>query len=69
MDVKNVTGGILIFIVRDRIAVTKILNVSLRLHKFFRSHTSCVPRSDFHPGRLTACILVASRRPSRKAAY
>jgi hypothetical protein len=36
MDVKNVTGGILIFIVRDRIAVTKILNVSLRLHKFFR---------------------------------
>jgi hypothetical protein len=28
MDVKNVTGGILIFIVRDRISVTKILNVS-----------------------------------------
>jgi hypothetical protein len=28
MDVKNVTGGIVIFIVRDRISVTKILNVS-----------------------------------------
>jgi hypothetical protein len=28
MDVKNVTGGILIFIVRDKISVTKILNVS-----------------------------------------
>jgi hypothetical protein len=28
MDAKNVTGGILIFIVRDRISVTKILNVS-----------------------------------------
>jgi hypothetical protein len=28
MDVKNVIGGILIFIVRDRISVTTILNVS-----------------------------------------
>jgi hypothetical protein len=27
MDVKNVTVGILFFIVRDRISVTKILNV------------------------------------------
>jgi hypothetical protein len=28
MDVKNVTDGILIFIMRDRISVTNILNVS-----------------------------------------
>jgi hypothetical protein len=28
MDVKNVNGGILIFIRRDRIFVTKILNIS-----------------------------------------
>jgi hypothetical protein len=28
MDVKNVTGVILIFIVRDRISVTKFFNVS-----------------------------------------
>jgi hypothetical protein len=28
MDVKNVTVGNLIFVVRDRISVTKILNVS-----------------------------------------
>jgi hypothetical protein len=28
MDVKNVTGGILIFSVRDKISVTEILNVS-----------------------------------------
>jgi hypothetical protein len=28
MSIKKVTGGILIFIVRDRISVTKILNVS-----------------------------------------
>jgi hypothetical protein len=28
MDVKNVTGGILVFIMRDRISVTKILNVN-----------------------------------------
>jgi hypothetical protein len=28
MDVKNVTGGILIFIMRGRISVTNILNVS-----------------------------------------
>jgi hypothetical protein len=28
MDVKNVTGGIVILIVPDRISVTKILNVS-----------------------------------------
>jgi hypothetical protein len=28
MDVKNFTGAILIIIVRDRISVTKILNVS-----------------------------------------
>jgi hypothetical protein len=28
MDVKNVIGGILIFIVRDRISVTTLLNVS-----------------------------------------
>jgi hypothetical protein len=28
MDVKNVTGGILIFLVRDRISVAKFLNVS-----------------------------------------
>jgi hypothetical protein len=28
MDVKNVTGGIVILTVRDRISVTKILNVS-----------------------------------------
>jgi hypothetical protein len=28
MDAKNVTGGILIFIVRDRISVTKILTIS-----------------------------------------
>jgi hypothetical protein len=28
MDVKNVTVGILIFIVRDKISITKILNVS-----------------------------------------
>jgi hypothetical protein len=28
MDVKNVIGGTVIFIVRDRISVTKILNVS-----------------------------------------
>jgi hypothetical protein len=28
IDVKNVTGDILIFIVHDRISVTKILNVS-----------------------------------------
>jgi hypothetical protein len=38
MDVKNVTGGILIFLVRDRISVPKFLNVimTIRLHKFFR---------------------------------
>jgi hypothetical protein len=29
MDVKNVNGGILIFIMLDGISVTKILNVSL----------------------------------------
>jgi hypothetical protein len=28
MDIKNVTGGILIFIVRDKISVLKISNVS-----------------------------------------
>jgi hypothetical protein len=28
MDIKNVTGGILIFIVRGKISVLKILNVS-----------------------------------------
>jgi hypothetical protein len=28
MDVKNVIGGIVIFIVRDRVSVAKILNVS-----------------------------------------
>jgi hypothetical protein len=28
LSVENVTGGILIFIVRDRISITKILNVS-----------------------------------------
>jgi hypothetical protein len=27
--IKNITGGILIFIVRDRISVKKILNVSM----------------------------------------
>jgi hypothetical protein len=28
LSVKNATGGILIFIVHDRISVTKILNIS-----------------------------------------
>jgi hypothetical protein len=28
LSIKNVTGGILIFIVHDRISVTKILNAS-----------------------------------------
>jgi hypothetical protein len=28
MDVKNVAGGILVFIMRDRISVINILNVS-----------------------------------------
>jgi hypothetical protein len=40
LSIKNVTGGILIFIMRDRISVRKILNVSHNdnsLHKFFDS--------------------------------
>jgi hypothetical protein len=33
LSIKNVTGGILIFIVHDRISLTKILNVSHNDHK------------------------------------
>jgi hypothetical protein len=36
--IKNVTGGILNFIVRGRISVTKILSVSHNDNKAFRLH-------------------------------